>query len=296
MDNAVYTGLLRTLDGVFFLQGADGRRYLEGEKIWSGYLRHFIGKNVFARRLPQKDYETGRPIVLMWPCDPEPADSFIELYFNERLTKYPISLLGHLAVNVDGEIFNFSHLMNENEVLRPEDYFYRPALGEFAPHPVSGKADLDDPEKPYYDKFGRRFMRTIHILKVTGLDTRALSDIFHHELESIRRFPRNPKKAEHYAGFNVFTRSCSSIIRDGFRKVEFKKIHGVFPRDLFVRTADFFMNQSNDPSIKAVLFTLNQLSVSEAPQSAMPPLMNPLNYYRNCRLRRRKIEEPQSGK
>ncbi len=177
MDQTVYTGLLKTRNGVSFIQEADGRRSLEGEIIWSGYLAHFSGKNVFARKLPHNDYETGRPIVLMWPCDPEPAESFVELYFNERLVKYPISLLGHLAVNVDGEIFNFSHLMNENEVLRPEDYFYRPALGEFAPHPVSGKADLDDPEKPYYDKFGRRFMRTVHVLRILGLNARACGNL-----------------------------------------------------------------------------------------------------------------------
>jgi len=285
MDQTVYTGLLKTRNGVSFIHEADGRRSLEGDKIWSGYLAHFSGKNVFARKLPHNDYETGRPIVLMWPCDPEPAESFVELYFNERLVKYPISLLGHLAVNVDGEIFNFSHLMNENEVLRPEDYFYRPALGEFAPHPVSGKADLDDPEKPYYDKFGRRFMRTVHVLRILGLNARALAEIFHDELEAVRRFPRNPEKAQHYAGFNVFTRSCASIIRDGFRKAGFQKIRGVFPRDLFVRTADFFMNEANDPSIRVFLLKLHQLSVIEAPQSAMPPLMNPLNRFRFLRLK-----------
>ena len=44
-----------------------------------------------------------------------------------------------MAVNVNGAIFNFSHKINENEVMRNEEYFFRPALGEFAPHPVTGR-------------------------------------------------------------------------------------------------------------------------------------------------------------
>ena len=67
---------------------------------------------MFTRELEQYDYEN-----------------------NERLTKYFVSYLGHTAVNVNGSIFNFSHLMNENEIMGKEEYFYRPALSEFAPSP-----------------------------------------------------------------------------------------------------------------------------------------------------------------
>lgn len=54
---------------------------------------------------------------VMWPDEPVPDESVVELYFNEHLVKYPVSFLGHLAVNVNGTIFNFSHLMNENEMI-----------------------------------------------------------------------------------------------------------------------------------------------------------------------------------
>ena len=196
-----------------------------------------------------------------------------------------MSFLGHLAVNVNGEIFNFSHLINENEVMKPEEYFYRPAMGEFAPHPVTGRDKLDDPQKPYYDKFGRLFMRTIHVLRITGLDTQKFSQTFHNELEMIHNAPPDPKKPGHYINFNIFTNSCSTIIRDGFQKLGFRKIRGIFPRDLFVNVAYHFLKQTEYPRIKATHFTLNQFHVPEAAPSAVPPLLNPFNRIKNRILR-----------
>lgn len=285
MDDMIYEGVLIGTGARPFLLGDNGVRYFENENIWSGYLLHFCGRRVCARRLPQKDYETGRPIVILWPDEPRPEKPFIDLYFNERLTKYSTSFLGHLAVNVSEEIFNFSHLMNENEVMRHEEYFYRPALGEFAPHPETGRDNRDNPARPYYDKFGRRFMRTIHVLRITGLDTQRLSAVFHDELEIIRNTPPDPKKPGAYRAFNMLTRSCSTIIRDGFKKAGFKNIRGIFPRDLFVNASYGFIKRSEYPVVKARLFKLNQLRVPEAPLSDMPPLLNPVNFYRNSQLR-----------
>ncbi|HRV44511.1 MAG TPA: hypothetical protein P5208_04345, partial [Smithellaceae bacterium] len=130
MENIIYRGVLTKTGERSFLAGENGSRHLEGEKIWSGYLAHWSGKKVCARRLPQIDYETGRPIILVWPEAPVPDISRVEIYFNERLVKYPLSFLGHLAVQVNGKVFNFSHWMNENEAMSPEEYFFRPALGE----------------------------------------------------------------------------------------------------------------------------------------------------------------------
>lgn len=280
MNYMIYRGILTTDGRTPSLLGDDGTRYLEDEIIWSGYLSHWSGRKVFARRLPQKDYEARKPIVILWPDVSAPEEPFVDLYFNERLVKYPVSLLGHLAVNVNGEIFNFSHLINENEVMKHEEYFFRPALGEFAPDPVLGRDNIDNPQKPYYDKFGRLFMRTIHVLRITGLDTRDLSQIFHNELETIRNFPSNPKKPGEYADFNIFTRSCSTIIRNGFRKMGFAKIRGIFPRELFVNSSYYFLKQTEHSLIKASGCTFTQLNVPEASPSAMPPLLNPLNRYR----------------
>ena len=58
------------------------------------------------------------------------------------MIKYPASTFGHNAINVNGEFFNFSHLINENESMDEAEYMYRPALGEFAPSPTTGKFEI----------------------------------------------------------------------------------------------------------------------------------------------------------
>lgn len=265
--------------------GDDGIRYLEDEKFWSGYLAHFSGLKVCARKLPQRDYKTGKPIIIMWPDAPAPAESFADIYFNERLVKYTASFLGHMAININGKIFNFSHKINENEAMNHEEYFFRPALGEFAPHPVTGRDNSDDPQRPYYDKFGRLFMRTIHVLRITGLDTQKLSQFFHNKLEMIRNTPPDPKRPEDYADFSIFTNSCSTIIRDGFKKAGFQNIRGIFPRELFVNISYYFLKKINHPLIRTSSHTLKQLHVPEAAPSAMPPLLNPINRLKYQRLK-----------
>ncbi len=286
MQETIYRGLLTVQNGQSFLAGENGSRHLEGEKIWSGYWSHWSGKKVCARRLPQIDYETGKPVILLWPDAPVADASLVELYFNERLVKYPLSFLGHLAVLVNGKVFNFSHWMNENEAMSPEEYFFRPALGEFAPDPASGRDNTEDSQRPYYDKFGRLFMRTIHVLRISGLDTRRLSGFFFTELEKIRSTPPDPKEPGKYRDFHILTKSCATIIRDGFQSLGFEKISGIFPRDLFVNMAYFFLKPLRLPNVQASLHTLRQLQVPEAAPSAMPPLLNPQNRLRYRTLRK----------
>ncbi len=281
MEEKIYKGILTAKDGNTYLLAEEGAKLLESEKIWSGYLKHFCGLKVCARKLPQRDYETGNQIIIMWPEPPAPAAPFIELYFNERLAKYRTSFLGHLAININGEIFNFSHLLIENEIMKHEEYFFRPALGEFAPHPFFGRYNVDDPQRPYYDKFGRLFMRTIHVLKITGLDMQKLSQIFHEQLEIIKTTPPDPKNPEKYRDFNILTNSCSTIVREGFQKYGFKKIAGMFPRDIFVNVSYYVLHQIKGKQIKASRRILPQLMVDEAAPSVIPPLMNPLNRWKN---------------
>ncbi len=147
----------------------------------------------------------------------------------------------------------------------------------------------DDPRKPYYDKFGRLFMRTIHVLGISGLDTQKLSDILQSELDAIHNAPPDPQRPGYYRDFNFFTRSCSTIVRDGLCKLGFKKIAGIFPRDLFINTAYYFSRQMEAPEIRVSLHILPQLVVPEAAPSAMPPLVNPVNRIKNRIL---KIDSP----
>ncbi len=278
-------GVLCREDGQAFLLGPDGNRFFASDRIWEGYLHHWLGREVCARRLPQLDYETGKSIVLVWPDEKMPENPFVALYYNERLIKYPASLLGHIAVNVNDEVFNYSHLMNEDEVMTPEEYFYRPALGEFAPHPELGRYHVDENGKAYYDKFGRRFMRNIHVLTIEGLPTDLLSGFYQQEMEKILRTPEDPKKPGFYPHFNLFTRNCATIIRDGLRKAGLSFVKGIFPRDFFINVAYHLLKHGPETGLTVNLHRLSQLRVPDAPDSALPLPVNPANMLRLFRLR-----------
>ena len=271
LSNQIFNGILTREGDSSFLLGVDGEKYFESENIWEGYLLHWKGKPVCGRILPQKDYENELPIVILWPDNPDKGIPFVELYYNERLVKYWMSLIGHNAINVNGEIFNFSHLLNENEIMSVEEYFFRPALGEFAPSPNNAKFEKLDDGRIYYDKFGRNFMRMIHVVRIEGLDTKKLSNIYCRELNVIKSTKPNPKKPEKYADFNLFTRSCSTIIRDGLHEIGHEKIKGIFPRDLFVNTAYYF---NGVKELNTRVYKMPQLTVKEAPPSALSPLFN----------------------
>ena len=281
ISHHIVSGILTKEGTTTFLQGNQGKRHFDGKNIWEGYLTHWEGESVCGRALEQKDYETNLPIIILWPECEKPKTPFVELYYNERLVKYWASGLGHCAINVNGNIFNFSHLLNENEVISKEEYFFRPALGEFAPSPRNGRFEVLEDGKIFYDKFGRNFMRTIHVCRVEGLDTDKLLNIFKRELSIIKSTKPNKRKPEKYADFNFFTRSCSTIIRDGFNETGYTEIKAVFPRDLFVNAAYYF---SRAKKLSVRIFKMPQLTVKEAPKSALSPLLNFMNFTRAKQL------------
>ena len=288
MNENLIQGILTQEKGKAFLLGPNGEHYLETELIWDGYIRHWLGKPLYARYLAQRDYERGKPIVIMWPDDQVLNLPYIELYYNERLVKYLGSILGHIAINLKGEVFNFAFRVNENEVVKREEYLYRPALGEFAPHPVLGCFHVGDREKAYYNNFGRLFMRTIHVLRIEGpdLDTVCLSKIFHTELQRIHNTPVDPKKPGMYRDFDIFTQSCTTIIRDGLRRLGFQKLSGISPKDFFVNASHFFYHMKKEAAFKVRLYRMKQLKVPEAPYSAETPILNPINRIKQWRLPR----------
>ena len=274
-------GILTVEDGRSFILGEDGTRYFEDDPIWSGYTKHWTGRKVYGRLLKEKDYETNKPMAILWPDEPRPESPFVEFYYNERLVKYMASTFGHNAINVDGGIYNFSHKINENEVMSEEEFFYRPALGEFAPSPRTGMFEVPEEGPPYFDKFGRNFMRTIHVLELKGLDTEQLKSIYDRELDVIRNTPPKPDRPDHYADFSIWNRSCSTIIRDGLKELGYPKISGIFPHDLFVSAATVF---SREQKLSVRIYRRKQLTVPEAEPSASGPFTNPVNIFRNRKL------------
>ena len=280
----VYRGKLRWNNGSAFLETDTGERLLEGYRIWQGYVNHWRDQSVCVRMLPQKDYETHEPIIIMWPDEPKPTVPFVEIYYNERLVKYSASTFGHNAINVNGEFFNFSHLINENESMDEAEYMYRPALGEFAASPHTGKYQIMGDGTAYLDKFGRNFMRTIHVIRVEGMDTDRLAEINHHELKKIHATPPNPKEPEKYRDFNLLKRSCTTIIRDSLRKYGFSRIKGILPRDFFISAAWELIKAQETFGLKVCLYRRPQLKVPEAPFSKQTPLLNLINWIHLAKL------------
>lgn len=277
IDRKTYTGILKTIDGKSFIEQSDGKRIFEKELIWDGYIKHWENIKVNARQLEQTDYDLGQPIIIMWPFEEKPITPFVEIYYNERLVKYFDSTMGHLAINVNGKIFNFALKINENEVMTKEEYFYRPALGEFAPSPNNGKQEINVDGKPYFDKFGRNFMRSIHVLHVEGIDTEKLYNILKKDLDIIHNTPEDPAKPGDYSDFHFIKRSCTTIVRDGLRKYGYQRIKGIIPRDFFVNAA---YNLRKDQNLKVNLFKMPQLLVPESPPSKPTLLFNILNRFR----------------
>ena len=276
------TGILTQDNIASFILDESGDRHFEDRIIWNGYLAHWSGEKVFARELEQHDYENNEPIIIIWPVESSPTKPFVDLYYNERLTKYFVSYLGHTAVNVNGSIFNFSHLMNENEIMGKEEYFYRPALGEFAPSPNNGLFEILEDGRVFYDKFGRNFMRTIHRIRIFGLDTEKMMAAFKQSLDVILNTPPHPKEPEKYKDFSIVSNNCATIIRDVFNQCGFPEIKGSFPRDLFVNTAYHLFCH---PELDVQYAKLPQLLVPEAPMSVVSPLLNFRNYFRKNELR-----------
>ena len=275
-------GRLTQENGASFILDENGMRHFESRVIWDGYLNHWRGQNVFARELTQRDYDKDEPIIILWPDNPDPDGPFIDLYYNERLIKYTVSFLGHTAINVNGSIFNFSHLINENEIMAKEEYFYRPALGEFAPSPNNGLFEILEGGRAFYDKFGRNFMRTIHRIRVFGLNTEKMMAILKQSLANILNTPPNPKNPEKYRDFSMVSNNCATVIRDAFNECGFPEIKGRFPRDLFVNATYHLFHH---PELDVQYTKLPQLTVAEAPKSMVSPLVNPRNYFRWHELR-----------
>ncbi len=281
-ESLTYKGTLKFENGKSFIMDDNGHRFFENELIWSGYIAHWKEQQVLAQYLPQCDYDRAKPIIIMWPVEVDVIEPFVELYYNERLVKYRASLFGHIAINVNGEIFNFSHLINENEVINKAEYFYRPALGEFAPSPRTGRMEIPDDGQPFFDKFGRNFMRTIHVVRIRGLDPAVLLDILMEQLHTIHNAPKDPENPAKYCDFNFFSRNCATIIRDSLNRFGYDRIKGIFPRDLFINAAHFFQNKSG---LNVKIFKMPQLLVSEAQPSGMTPLTNMKNWHKVMRLK-----------
>ena len=273
--------------GKAFIESAADEKHFQSEPLWSGYLQHWAGTMVRARYLPQCDYQSGRPMVLVYPQNHRPKkNGYIALYYNERLTDYAASRFGHVAIDVNGTVFNFSHLLNEDEAITLEEFLYRPSLGEFAPHPETGTFNVDDAKRPYYDKFGRLFMRSVHALVIEGLDTDVALGVLQREMDAVLATPIDSQQPDKYRDFSFLRRSCVTIVRDCLKQIGLPHVQGVIPRDLFVSTANHAFAEHRSGRLDVSVHVLEQLKIDARSYSTKTPLLNPLNRYRAYRLKR----------
>ena len=277
-------GTLREHGDGAYIEEPDGHRWTDSRSIWPGYLLHWAGQAVRVHQLAQCDYVSGTPILLLSPSEPPPPSPYVLLYYNERLTGYVASTFGHIAINVDGRVFNFSHLLVEDEKMTVEEFMYRPAMGEFSPHPLTGGFNANDHRRPYYDKFGRRFMRTIHELRIEGLDTGPLMTQLRSELEVIHATPVDERNPHRYRDFSFLRRSCVTVIRDALRAAGLPKIKGVLPRELFLNVA--YHVSALDDALVSSARRLRQLKVPARAYSAPSPILNPVNRWHRSHLLR----------
>ncbi len=279
-------GILGCEEGAVYIKNDDGGRLFLSEPVWGGYLAHWLGRRVRVHRLPQRDYENGALILLLAPDEPAPPPPYIILYYNERLPGYLSSLFGHIAINVDSRVFNFSEKPYENEEMSVDEYLYRPALGEFSSHPESLTFNLDDAQRPYYYKFGRRFMRTIHALYIEGLDTTRLTELLRTEIEVIHQTPVDPRFPHKYRDFRFFRRNCTTIIRDALRQAGLTEVSGFLPRELFINTAYQVSRPRRQENFKVCASRMEQLKVPEQAYCRPCPILNPMNRLRLRHLSR----------
>ena len=103
--------------------------------------------------------------------------------------------------------------MNENEIMEKEEYFFRPALGEFAPSPNNGLFEILEDGRVFYDKFGRNFMRTIHRIRIFGLDTEKMMAVLKKSLDIILNTTPNRKEHDKYKDFNIMQNKENKILK-----------------------------------------------------------------------------------
>lgn len=277
--NEKYSGILIKRDEKFVLLSNYGAYLFSDRIIWEGYGQYFLNHNIEVSELEDTDYEKCEKILLMYPLPVKQESDFIELYYNERLVKYPASRFGHLSLNCNGTVFNFSHLINECEIISEEEYFFRPALGHFSPNPQTNLADYTNPEKLYYDKFGRLFMRNVHVLRLSNVDSSKLANVLTKRMKLFKEAGLGAPSDKNSA-FRPLSHNCVTEIADALKECGFGAGSHFIPRDCFAVTGSHWRRLAEKSGYDFSYYIMKQMPVKEAKPSKLAFLINPFNYLR----------------
>ena len=250
------------------LVSGSGRTALDG--LWPGY-RVLSGSDVRLRWL--REDRAGARIALLAPAaDCPPGPDRVEVYFLHRLREQLVSLFGHLAIAVRGRVWNFSAVLEENEAVSWDEYFYRPQTGPFVRH-------ADGHGLARVDRYGRRFMRAADVLSLEGLPAERLADVLDGLLDEVRAAAEKAQDGSSPA-FSSWSRNCAGFIREALNESGVGSFSSHAPRDLFVELAWHFRKRGG-----ATFRRVPQLIVPGIlPSSSAVPLLRPANWCHALRL------------
>ena len=249
------------------------------------------------------------------------AEGGLQILFMHRLRGQVVSLFGHIAIIVRGRVWNFSAVLAENEMLEADEFYWRPCLPPFVPrggtdlpaslhrvHPAgsswgtaSGREDAPDPVQglvddrpaqkvgPRADRYGRRFMRSMDVLDISGLEPASIAALEEALAELMGRVregaPRSRRGESPY--FSPWKMNCAGFVREAFALAGLAHFHSHLPRDLFVETGWHFTRQARQPgsAVRVERRRLPQVPVPGIrPSSSAVPLLNPASWWRVLRM------------
>lgn len=237
--------------------------------LWPGYAR-FAGTRVLVRPLPVHD--AGKPVLLVAPLGDAPPARSVELYLAERLPRHAMSRFGHVAAWAGGHVFNYSRTWRENEALDWAEFAWRPPLGDYGPE--------------RHDYFGRRFMRTLHVLRIDGLDTVRVRASLQAVRERILARPPDPRDPEYAPWVNLAGRNCVALLRLALVEAGLPVFHGLTPRAFFVDAAWRLRRLAGRGVLRLSYRRLPQVVVPECAPSLPASSWSPRTAQRERRLAR----------
>ncbi len=304
-------------EGLYPLLVSDAGRTVLPGPFWDGWTR------MLARQVawfPAAGVFPPCPVIV--PLEEMAgAKGGVQILFMHRLRGQVVSLFGHIAIIVRGRVWNFSAVLAENEVLAADEFYWRPCLPPFVPqggtdlpaslhrvHPagsswgtVRDREDAPDPAQrlddersaqtsgPRADRYGRRFMRSMDVIDISGLEPAsiaALEKALTQLMDRVREAaPRSRRGESPY--FSPWKMNCAGFVREAFALAGLAHFHSHLPRDLFVEIGWHFTRQARLPesSVRIERRRMAQVAVSGIrPSSSAVPLLNPASWWRVLRM------------
>lgn len=310
---AIRQGVLTCEGGRPVLVSGRERMILPGP-FWEGWTAMLAREVVY---FPAADLQPPCPVIL--PAEEQAdSDDEVEILFLHRLRGQLASLFGHIAIVVRGRVWNFSAVLAENEVLTVDEFYWRPCLPPFLPEEEGCLTVLEgvDPDSVSVrteggqqeettcpdnrsakkgglrvDRYGRRFMRSLDRIKISGLSPAQLSNLEKSLTELMERVykaaPSSCRGESPY--FSAWKMNCAGFVREAFALAGLANFQSHFPRDLFIEIGWHFIRQARQAGSSLRVKYGQRIPQFPVPgiraSSSAVPLLNPASWWRALRMR-----------